>query len=118
MKRPRFGLRLLLLITTLLAIWFAWFDVKCEQRSAEWERVTFDLRRRVDELESQRATIEGRFKDADPSDQRMQMRKRDELTGLDMRIKDLQQQIEAIKKCAAQRVLRRVSRLRKASGER
>ena len=98
MKRPRFGLKLILLLVALVAVWLAWFHVKGEQRNADWERKTFDLRRQVDELTSARSAIVERFKDVGAEDLGIKERRQRELEGFDIRVKELQDQIDAVER--------------------
>jgi len=94
MKRPQFGLRLILLLTALAAVWLAWFRVKQKQRKLDYESATFDLRRDQDLLKIRRKAIEAEFKGNDPGTRNI----RDGyLNMLDGEAKDIQKKLDAIK---------------------
>jgi len=93
----RKSLRLVLLFAALIGFWLAWFHIKGNQRNAEWERATLDLRCRTESLGKERTKIEVLYNEA-ANDPHLQAQRRGELNGIDGRIKDIQHQIDAIER--------------------
>ncbi len=88
----------MLLLTALAAVWLALFCIKREQCKLDYERATSELRYELKNLDFYRKAAEARFRDIDPNDQGAQNQRLGAQIDIDRRAKEIQEQIDAVKK--------------------